>query len=862
MTTTRILRERENFTMSTPDFDSMSPEELMAWMESLARRQGADEGFTTNKVVDVPEVDPTTVTDTGPGYIPYGMDAEKWAQKQREEEERKAARRAQAPAQPTPPPVQVTPPPQPIPAPPPQAAPAPAPAPQASAQPDFDSMSPEELMAWMESLARRQGADEGFTSNVIMDVPEVDPATVTDTGPGYIPYGMDAEKWAQKQREEEERKAARRTQPATPAQSTPATQVVQPQEDPQFELPPLPNLIPDETTQATPVAADNPLAWLESLGSGNNELPPLDLSALGAPLENAAAIPSDDPMAWLESLSQAPSNIPALEQFALDFDLPPAAPPAQQTTAAPEPATPTMGDNPLEWLESLARRQGVDSEELTTNAALDVPLPEVAPASDGPGYTDYTFEAPAESDLDTLKFLDDMEGGDFDSDFDSDQLDSASAWLDALASGQNVDEPVKAPDTSDIMSQLAKNQVNPNDIENWMANLLEQGASRSDVPDYLAEEEDEIVQAQLPDWLIEQVGTPPTAQPPSTPTQAPLIDEIVEPPAVEMPDWLTEDIDENTNLDFESIFDDVEPALNIASSTTPRISTDEIEIDSTDPWVEAFEMERKQGLDDINRIPDWYAEKLGQSVESADFEEAAPAPMVTPAATGSLAAAQLPAESELPEGELQAMPSWLADIAAAPAPVPAVDAPVTAADFTPISQPVDGLPDWLTEPMVVEAVDLPDWISESGVNPDDIPDWLKETMDTEETPVAPVEQPAAVVQPVPVQTAPVVVVSSPPAPVSPAIVPAAAAAINVADALQAAREEFRAGNIEVALYNYEAVVRANTSLDAVVGDLGSALRDETHKKNPAVYRVLGDGLMRQGKLQEALDTYRKALNLL
>jgi hypothetical protein len=37
---------------------------------------------------------------------------------------------------------------------------------------------------------------------------------------------------------------------------------------------------------------------------------------------------------------------------------------------------------------------------------------------------------------------------------------------------------------------------------------------------------------------------------------------------------------------------------------------------------------------------------------------------------------------------------------------------------------------------------------------------------------------------------------------------------------------------------------------------------EKFKTTPAVYRVLGDGLMRQGKLQLALDTYRKALNQL
>ena len=73
-------------TDNTPDFDSMSPEELMAWMETLAERQGATEGFTTETRMEIAEVDPDTVGDTGPGYIPYGMTEDQWAERQVKEE--------------------------------------------------------------------------------------------------------------------------------------------------------------------------------------------------------------------------------------------------------------------------------------------------------------------------------------------------------------------------------------------------------------------------------------------------------------------------------------------------------------------------------------------------------------------------------------------------------------------------------------------------------------------------------------------------------------------------------------------------------------------------------------------------------
>ena len=75
-----------------PDFDSMSPEELQAWMETLAERQGATEGFTTENRMDIGEVDPDSV-EFEDKYIPYGKTAEEWAEiQQREREEREARR--------------------------------------------------------------------------------------------------------------------------------------------------------------------------------------------------------------------------------------------------------------------------------------------------------------------------------------------------------------------------------------------------------------------------------------------------------------------------------------------------------------------------------------------------------------------------------------------------------------------------------------------------------------------------------------------------------------------------------------------------------------------------------------------------
>ena len=112
-------------------------------------------------------------------------------------------------------------------------------------------------------------------------------------------------------------------------------------------------------------------------------------------------------------------------------------------------------------------------------------------------------------------------------------------------------------------------------------------------------------------------------------------------------------------------------------------------------------------------------------------------------------------------------------------------------------------------------------------------------------------------------------VAAPPPPPAPVPVPSAVSpapspppAIDVAAALQSAREKFGAEDYDGALLDYESVVQANAALNDVVADLSGYVKQDRYKQNAAMHRILGDGLMRQGRLQEALDTYRKALNLL
>jgi hypothetical protein len=923
-------------TDNMPDFDKMSPEELMAWMESLAKRQGAAEGFTTSADVDVPEIDPTSVEIDEPGYIPYGMDTEKWEAKKAEEDRIKAERLAQqradkaaAAAPPTPP----------APVPPPVEVPAPVPVPEpaAAGMTDFDSMSPDELMKWMESLAKRQGADEGFTTSADAQVPEIDPGTVHIDEPGYIPYGMDADTWARKQADEQARKAARRA---------PSEPVMPPAEIQPSTLKPVPEPEPDvieageefaldldfdlEATAKTPARnAQDALAWLESLAAEAGTIPGVDLGSLEAfNAPPVAPVPQEDPLAWLESLSQAQTGIPGLEGLsALD---------AEEAIPAPPPAVSATppSDNPLEWLESLARRQGAADEELITEANLDVPVPETT-APSGPGYTDFSVDR---FDVGVMPV---DKSDSFDSEeiqFDIDAMDeNIDDWLSAIASGQidesadadediaaimqqasdDFDEADEEPSTADIMSALKQGQdVSPDVMSTWMSSMLDAGARRTDVPDYIDSDEDEdeaaaageIEAAELPDWLLQQVGAPPPVDTAPTPDEeAEALEVLAEieagvlPSDVEMPDWLRESLDDDADSaqeDLQRIFADELEALAEPEvldedvevvTATQRVDTAELQVDTSDPWVAAFEEERRQG----DAVPAWYLERL-QAIDGGDGEEfAVEADGLAVEDAGAvvvLTAATLPPERELSAGELMAVPEWL-DVDAEAEPVGGEEEAYSefedagTPDFAAFMRDVENeeepalsmgeLPDWLREQTAdedevvapLEALaetgdDLPEWLKEAGISGEvaaAVPDWLIESLgeDSQEVrEVAYISQ-LAVPEPAPVVVPPAPAPQSSPAPIIPA-----AASIDVGAALQEARSKVQAGDIEVSLQNYEAVVRANQQLDEVVKDLSSLLDQEVHKKNPTVYRVLGDGLMRQGNLQAALDTYRRALNLL
>ena len=84
----------------------------------------------------------------------------------------------------------------------------------------------------------------------------------------------------------------------------------------------------------------------------------------------------------------------------------------------------------------------------------------------------------------------------------------------------------------------------------------------------------------------------------------------------------------------------------------------------------------------------------------------------------------------------------------------------------------------------------------------------------------------------------------------------------LAAAIYSARGKVAANAWREALVDYETLLRTSAGLDWVVNDMRGLIAQDQFRKNPSVHRVLGDALMRQGHLDEAIDVYRHALTLL
>jgi hypothetical protein len=258
--------------------------------------------------------------------------------------------------------------------------------------PDFDSMTPEEQLAWLESLAKRQGvsSDELITAaNVDIPIPE---DTEVDE-PGYVPFeGSRSAREAQQAAFE-----AQEPEPELPTFERAEEELALPSEEEfeaavsqaDFDLESEAELGDLEFDFATspdveePQEAAGSLFWLDSLAVQSEDLGDVDLfSAAGieAAEEPEARIEEE------EAVHPPAQESDLLEEFDLGSMPEELADLEQLATAGDELLG---GVDPMLWLESLAMRQGARKEELVTSADLDIAEVSEDTEVDEPGYVPF-----------------------------------------------------------------------------------------------------------------------------------------------------------------------------------------------------------------------------------------------------------------------------------------------------------------------------------------------------------------------------------------------------------------------------------------------------------------------------------------
>ena len=717
--------------------------------------------------------------------------------------------------------------------------------------PDFDSMSPDEIQLWMESLAKRQGATEGLTTNADMDVQVIDPDSVVIDEPGYTP----SETF--KSRDEKIARAAAAAVQSTPEPAMPAR--------PEPMLPAAVQPPPAQVAPAAPAGTLNPRGTGDRVRLPTQRPEPVqykasdsgritaDLPIPPAPPVTPPIPPAPEPsiqaggaLAWLESLAAGQGGDFDLDFSALSSELP--------ASSSAEPAIARETSNPESWLDSLVSSGG----ELTMDQAptdSSVPTARAASYDEAPswlesltGANDFD-EMPATQDdmpisvstgddpADWLRSLSASEGYDesgvtavrsMPSSFDDDEQyqyedDDAIAMPAALAglSGIEVDDDT----LRDIERAISEGRVSSDQMQLWLDHQTNVAVAQPEISlDDFYDPDAPPVPADLPDWLLESVAPPMTEVPASVGASDLFEDMTFDAPipaaTSDMPDWLRQDMgEEQPSVDFDSIFADTDDEDSQTLETiTPSF---EIEYDPNDTWAEAFDLEQSGAGDDLNQEPDWYNRNVTDPERIAAVEA-----MVQ--GNQTLFNAALPAENELQQGQPTAMPAWMR-----------AEAPV--------------------ETELTAEADMPDWLREAAeADISDMPAWMVETDGYQ----APAPEPI-VMTPEPVAPAPMPVRMTVAAPIAPPPTPRPLLVEIPADAkvaLQQARDYARGDDLAGGLSLYEGLIRKSSALEDVVGDLESLIR--IHQNNPAVFRLLGDGLMRQGKLQQALDTYRQALNQL
>ncbi|MEW5829067.1 MAG: tetratricopeptide repeat protein [Chloroflexota bacterium] len=602
------------------------------------------------------------------------------------------------------------------------------------------------------------------------------------------------------------------------------------------------------------------------VGEGALEIPDWlgDLSA-AEPGESAEA---QEPAEAAADLPDWMGEMPAIEQAVTPEE--PAAPGgiAGLGTSAEEQ------DAALAWLESLAAKQGANEEELLVKpeerldsapewvdkfqAAAGEPAPEAEAEPEQPE----AAEAPAEAAIpDWLGELPGMEQP-----TEAGEPAAPEAELPSWLAGEletetpaPADEPVAFVAGEPGQTKVFETGEEPSD-------LMEEPAPEVSMLED-TQETRVAAEAELPESLSE---TPVPFEAAAAPVSGPGTTADEQDAALA---WL-ESLAAKQGANEEELLVKPEDRRESAPDWVDQVQAEAEPVAAPEPPVEAAEAE----MPDFGSLP--------------SFEEEMEPPLA-----GVMPEAAVPAV--IPEDDLT---EWLKELdqAETEESAPAVpEASEVSFDWLKEDQPaaeeLGSVTDWLqsldeqakaetlVEPAAAEeekVPELPTWLQEEGPAragmDEDLPDWLRgEEAEAEKpAPTTPAEwQPAAEQEPAPPSFEVETPAPEPPKPEAPVEEPVLRASTPIPTMrrtgmlgptkdilLLEAQTELQRGNLQAALDTYGKMIKKNRLLDEVIYDL----REATYRYpvDVAIWQALGDAYMRSNRLQDALDAYTKAEELL
>ena len=605
----------------------------------------------------------------------------------------------------------------------------------------------------------------------------------------------------------------------------------------------------------------------------------------------------DDSLAWLENLAAKQGATEGLltkpeERLQEEPEWvkqAKSAPLAAQPPVEPAPAASTedLGkseqerDDSFAWLENLAAKQGATEGLLTkpedrreeepdwVKQAKGTPEPSVPQAPGQPAASTEDLGKSEQERDDSFAWLENLAAKQGATEGlltkPEDRREEEPDWVKQAKGTPEPSVPQAPGQPAANVEDLGKSEQERDDSFAWLENLAaKQGATEG----LLTEPEERL--EQEPDWVKQAKSAP---QQPAEPE--PVMEEPVS-TTDDTTSWLRNLEQEETVLEPESSKDETAMWFQKLEETPqePEVSQPE-PADDLPSWLKGLEEEAApeptraadttmmwlKGLDEPevaapqetaadNDVPAWLA-GIDEEEKAAEIEALA--------ATASAEARgdfdwlneieEEPAAAAAPSTADEDLPSWLRGVEEE------TRLPETGALRNLAGWMRDEMGEVMAEPTKIEPTRATDWQPSESQQPEPPKPEAPPTAAAEQ----PVEEPTEL-KPAPKKSKPAAEPKPEPYKEPLTTRGAAMAAMSADPMLGSARNELTRSNIPGALQAYEKLIKKGRFLDEVIYDLREALY--RYPVEVSIWQALGDAYMRANRLQDALDAYTKAEELL